>query len=274
MGNNTVKNQHYIPRFYQKFWECEYKGVVWSLDKELGTIRRQAIKTNCCMPYTYEADNEHPDNAFEGWYGKFESKYCLKYKRLIDSRKCLNRVSDEDKRLICLMYAHFSARDPHNVYYDTKNHAVAAHFTLGIDNAIVDRKNILNIMALGESGTLDEESSEFAKELRGMKVRLLFFGKNTIFFPDHLIKSIKSGEEYFFPMCPDCVAHFSASEMAADGMVRKMSEEEYNRFENLYYTHPYVDRVFSSDRETLERIKDRYITISIKAPGLQNNQGG
>ena len=71
-------NQHYIPRFYQKYWECETKGFVWEFDKrhiknaDKG-ITKQAIRSRNTHKCLYESDEDNPTNKFENWYGTVEA---------------------------------------------------------------------------------------------------------------------------------------------------------------------------------------------------------
>lgn len=73
-------NQHYIPRFFQKYWECERRGFIWELDKRYVSssnkgIRQQAIRSRNSEKCLYEADEMNPTNINENWYNKFETIY-------------------------------------------------------------------------------------------------------------------------------------------------------------------------------------------------------
>ena len=256
-----TKNQHYIPRFYQQYWECEHKGHLWLWDKNYSKqeIRHHSIKKNCSGEYIYEGDIQNPDNAIEYWYGKFETRCALRYTKFIKSRFCLKRVSLEQKNVICHLYAHLSARNRINIYENTQNRAIASRFTLGVMDEDVDRRYMLNLVALTESGTIKESTSTFAKELMTYKMQILISDKPNIVFCDNVIRQIHSMEEYFFPLCPTMLAHFIKSDEVADGEVRKITETEYSRFIDSYIASDYVKRLYASNKYTLEEIRNKYI---------------
>ena len=263
-----VKNQHYIPQFYQKYWECERKGYLWTLNKKYSKqgIRQHSIRRNCSDEYTYEDDIENPDNAFEHWYGVFETKYAPQYANFINGRFCLQRVSLKQKEMICLLYAHFSARNKTNVYENTKNRFIASHFTLGFENKIVDNRCMLNMVALANGGTIEGTTSGFAKELMTFKMQILISDKPNIVFSDSIIQQIHYSEEYFFPLCPTMVARFTKSGETVDREIKRITDDEYSRFIDLYTTSTYVWQLFASNKDTLEEIRKKYIFCCVEIP--------
>lgn len=257
-----VINQHFIPRFYQQYWECERKGYLWALDKKYSRqgVRQHSIRNNCSDEYTYEADVQNPDNAIENWYGKFETRFAPKYLRLINSRFCLQRISTDYKRMLCLVYAHFSARNKVNVYANVQNQIIASHFTLGFEDKLIDNRAMLNIVALMEGDAIEgtEGNSNFANELMTYKMQILVSDKTNIIFSDSIIRQVHCDDEYFFPLCPTMVVQFTKADNAMDGSIRKITDEEYTRFIEMYLNSSYVEQIYSSDKSTLERINQSY----------------
>lgn len=257
--------QHFIPQFYQRYWECEKKGFLWELDKRHtnGTdkgIRRQAIRTRNIQDYLYEADEDNPDNAIENWYGKFETLYAARYEKLINSRTCLCRISDNDKRMICRLFANFSARNPINLYNSPKNNAIASHFTLGEPNKRIDRRYIQNLVAFTEGGMNeifgDDQNiySNFEEELISCKLQVLVTDQPRIVFCNRLSEQVCYYNEYYFPVCPTMVASFSKSDNINDKEIRKMTSEEYKKFIQLYLKNKSVEKIYAINKSVLENM--------------------
>lgn len=255
-----TKNQHFIPRFYQKYWECEKQGHLWSYDKKLKTICKRPITANCSEDFLYEADVDSPDNAMENWFGKFESLYSGQYKKLINSRTCISRLSEQDKKLICKFFANFSARNPKNLYENPENNLFAARFTLGIEDKKKDRRSINLLLAISEGGMSEIISPEkeilgdFEETLRSSKLQLLYTNEPKIVFCDSIVKEVSCAGECFFPLCPNMVACFSFDNNIEDRSVRQMTDEEYRRFILLYSRSRLVNRIYAQSEEILERI--------------------
>lgn len=258
-----VKNQHYIPRFYQKYWECERNGYLWSLEKKYSKqgIRQHSIRNNCSREYIYEGDPQKPDNIFECKYSEFEVKCAPRYANLINGRFCLQQATLKQKKMICLLYAHFSARNKTNVYENVNNFIVASHFTLGIKDKKVDSRYMLNMVALTNGGTIDENTSDFAEELMTYKMQILISDKPNIIFSDSILQQMHNSEEYFFPLCPTMVARFIKSDEATDREIRRITDKEYSRFIDLYATSTYVWQLYASNKATLEEIRRKYIFV-------------
>ena len=255
-----TKNQHFIPRFYQKYWECEKPGHLWSYDKQYKTIRQRPITANCSEEYLYEADVDNPDNAMEHWLGKFETLYSGRYKKLITSRTCINTLSEQDKILICKFFSNFSARNPKNVYNNPENNLLAARFTLGIEDKKIDRRSINLLLATAEGGMSDifspkeEILGDFEETLRSSKIQLLYTAEPTIVFCDSIVKEVSCAGECFFPLCPNMVAHFSWDKNVEDRTVRRMTDEQYRRFILLYTRSRLVKRIYAQSKDVLEKI--------------------
>lgn len=258
-------NQHFIPQFYQRYWECEQKGFLWELDKRHinGTdrgIRRQAIRTRNSQDYLYEIDGDNPDNAIENWYSKFETLYAVRYNNLISSRLCLYRISENDKLMICRLFAHFSARNPINLYNSPRNNAVASHFTIGEPNKKIDRRYIQNLVAFTEGGMNEifgdnqKIYSHFEKELISCKLQFLVTDEPRIVFCNGLIEQVSYLNEYYFPVCPTMVAFFSKSDDINDKEMRKMTSEEYKRFIQLYLRSKNVAQIYANNKSVLENM--------------------
>ena len=255
-----TKNQHFIPRFYQKYWECEKQGHLWSYDKKLKTICKRPITANCSEDFLYEADVDSPDNAMENWFGKFETLYSGRYKKLINSRTCISRLSEQDKNLICKFFVNFSARNPKNLYKNPENNLLASHFTLGIDDKKTDRRSINLLLAISEGGMGDILSPEkeilgdFEETLCSCKIQLLYTNEPKIVFCDSIVKEVSCAGEYFFPLCPNMVSRFSFDKNSEDRSVRQMTDEEYRRFILLYSRSRLVKRIYAQSKDVLERI--------------------
>lgn len=262
-------NQHYIPQFYQKFWECEQKGYIWEFDKrhinnaDKG-IRKQAIRKRNSQEYLYEADVNNPDNATEKWYSNFETKYSVLYKKLIDNRAYICRITEDEKKLICKIFAHFSARNPINLYHNRGNNAMAAMYTLGIEDKDVDRRSIQNLIAFSEAGMYEifggkeEILGEFEEKLRLCNLQLLFSDKPNIVFCNNLIKQIGYVNEYYFPISPYILAFFTYADSYEDKIIRKITDEEYGRFVRLYMRSIFIERIYSSSEKVLKEILSCY----------------
>ncbi|MBR4320006.1 MAG: DUF4238 domain-containing protein [Oscillospiraceae bacterium] len=265
-----TSNQHYIPQFYQKYWECEKSGYLWEFDKRHRKnadkgIRIQAIRTRNSQKYLYEADKDNPNNTIENWYGKFENLYANRYKKLINNEVYLCRISDNDKLMLCRLFANFSARNPINLYNSRRNNAFASLFTLGEINPIIDRRYIQNIIAFAEGEMMevfDDESKksssemfgEFAKELYSCNIQILVSNKPNIVFCDNIIEQVAYPDEYYFPLCPTMLAIFSKEHRLSDKIVRRIASEEYMKFIQLYLKSKNVERIYANNRFVLENM--------------------
>lgn len=265
-NNKKTANQHYIPRFYQKLWECEKKGFLWELDKSHRNnadngIRKQAIRFRNSQEYLYEADESNPTNIVEKWYGKFENLYSERYKCLISSLGCMCKISARHKLMICKMFANLSARHPKNVYNNAQNNALASHFTLGEPNKRIDRKYIQNLLAFSQGGMYEvfgggesECLGEFEQKLLSLNIQLLVSDKPNIVFCNSIIEQISYHDEYYFPICPTVLALFSRESKTADGIIRKITLEEYRRFIRLYIDSKEVEQIYANNKLSLEKI--------------------
>ena len=265
-----TKNQHYIPQFYQRLWECEKKGHIWELDKRHKKnadkgIRMQAIRTRNSQEYLYEADKDNPNNAIENWYSKFETLYAELHRKLIDSRACLCKISDNDKLVLCRLFANFSARNPINLYNSQKNNALASHFTLGESNPIIDRRYIQNLVAFTEGemitvfGTEKEKWNtqmlgEFTRKLYSYNVQILVSPEQRIVFCDNIIEQVSYPDEYYFPIHPTMLAIFSKSQRFEDKSIRQITDREYARFIKLYLENDNVKRIYANRKDVLEHL--------------------
>lgn len=124
MGNKKLtKNQHYVPRFYLKFFLNEYgrknneensngKLTVSSFDLRTGMSRDDvSISRICSHDWFYEEDAKLPDNYTEGVLSKYEEGWSIVFKeiiRLVDSKQYteVERYIRENKYLI-LEFIHF-----------------------------------------------------------------------------------------------------------------------------------------------------------------------
>ena len=236
------------------------------MDKKYKKIKYRSIKKNCSKDYLYEGDEEAPNNAFEDFYNAFETKYAPQYANLIKARFCLRRVGLKQKKLLCLLYAHFSSRNETNLYENRQNHALASHFTIGIDDKRVDRRFLLNAIALSNSGTLDPDASDFAKHLMTYNIEILMTTTPKIIFTDSILQQTHGEEEYFFPLCPTMVARFTKAEDVVDRNVRIISEDEYARFIDLYVRSQYAWKMYASNKQVLEDIKEKYVFVCVSIP--------
>ena len=254
-----TKNQHYIPRFYQRYWECETKGCLWSYDKRRGSIRQRPISANCSEDYLYEPDIDNPDNAMENKFGKFEKMYSDPYKSLMDRIACIRKLSEQDKKMICKLFANFSARHPKNLYNNSVNNRRASIYTLGIKDKNIDRRsiNLLYASAVGGMSVVFDQENEilspFEEKLLARRMQLLYTDEPKIVFCDALVKEVCYIAEWFFPLSPTMVAHFSWGNSIEDKTIRKMTEEEYRRFIFLYTRSGLVEKIFAQSKEVLEK---------------------
>lgn len=265
-------NQHYIPQFYQRLWECEKKGHLWELDKRHRKnadkgIRMQAIRTRNSQNCLYEADKDNPNNAIENWYNKFETKFAERHKKFIKicSRACLLKISDTDKITLCKLFANLSARNPTNLYENRRNNVLASRFTLGEKNHTVDRRYIQNLVAFTEGEMIEvfgsktkfnhgEFLSEFARKLYSYNIQILVSNESNIVFCDNIIEQVSYPNEYYFPICPTILAVFSKEHHANDKSVRKITPEEYSRFVRLYLKCSKVERIYANNRNALDNL--------------------
>ena len=161
-----TSNEHFIPRFYQRYWECETKGNLWMLDIRYPQmqIREKAISKNCSIENLYEGDINNPDNAFERLYGAFENDISTKYKRFIEGRFCLQHISEYNKKLIVRMFANISSRHELNVYRNRQNNVISSMFTLGIEDKRIDHRVMQNFVAISQGGVIDEDECLLIEE--------------------------------------------------------------------------------------------------------------
>lgn len=245
-------NQHFIPQFYQRYWQCERKGYIWALDKKFSNVRQRPIKSNCSIDNLYEVDEKKPTNIFENFYREeIEDKYAKDYARLINSRNCRLYFDLADKTMICRLYSNFSARNIINLYKNPQNHALVSHFTLGgnIDRRI-ERKWLLNVLPFS--------GSDFEEKLLQYGVHFLVLDKPNIIFSDCLIEQVCYADEYYFPICPYIVAYFSKKNTTEDGVIKKITDEEYKRFLDLYINSSYILQLYSNNRNILDDINRNY----------------
>lgn len=250
-----TSNQHYIPRFYQRYWMCEQSGRVWGLEKKYNNIRLKAISKNCSRDYTYEADPSNPNNVIDDCYYEFENKYSDLYKSLIDSRNCSIKLTYEQKRLICRMFSHFSARHPYNVYENPVPGMITSIFTISGNGKTEEEDRFLrNAYALGQGSTLEDSPGDLEEELMTYNLQLLVSDKNDIIYSDCLIEQLYHHSEYFFPLCPNVVALFSGYITCDDCTFRKITNEEYIRFIGYFLFDNRVKFIYSNQKIVLERI--------------------
>lgn len=249
-------NQHYIPRFYQKYWECETKGFVWELDKEHiknadKGITKQAIRSRNTQKCLYEADEEKPTNKFENWYGTVEANFADWYRILVDSINCGSKVTKDGKLLLCKMFSQFSARNPNNLYSNPKSKLQAISFRLLTNNWTIDQRYLQNMIAILEGGMgemfegIEKSHSDFEKELLSCKLQILISDEPQIIFCNSITEQVCYWNEYYFPISPTLLAYFSKSDASIDGKIRKMSSEEYLRFIQLYLRNKRVTHLFA-----------------------------
>lgn len=265
-------NQHYIPQFYQRYWECERKGFIWEFDKEHRNgrnkgIRQQAIRTRNSIQCLYEADKDNPTNAVENWYGKFETLYSNRLKALLNRRSCMQMISETDKSMICKLYAHFSARNPMNLYNNRFNNSLASHFTLGEPNPLIDRRYIQNIIAFSEGAMMEifggdpEFMGNFERQLQSYNLQILISNQENIVFCDSIISQVRNNKELFFPICPSLVAYFTRNLTACDRMLRKITDDEYMRMIRIYLLNHSVKKIYAKSRSTLEYLYNNYESL-------------
>lgn len=263
-----TKNQHYIPQFYQKIWECEKKGHIWQLDKQHKNnidkgIRMKAIRTQNSENCLYEVDKNNPNNNIENLYGKFETRYAKKYRNLIKDLKKerICKISDNDKHTLCKLFANFSARHPINIYDNEINNNLASHFILdrkASNNKIdpnINKRYMQNYIALIEGSVFKEVESNFARFLWNYcNIQIFTSDEENIVYCDNIIGQISYSDEYYFPMSPTILAKFSTKSYVKDKPVVKITSEEYQRFIQLYLSSPTVKRIYASNKHTLENI--------------------
>ncbi len=263
--NFVGKKQHIIPQFYQKYWESENLKQIWEYNKKYKTIKEHSIVSRNQATYIYEPDVNEPSNAIENWYSCFETKYSIPYRMLINSIACKYRITYEEKRLVCRLFCNFSARNPFNVYKNQRNNALASKFTLGIDNKVVDRRSIQNMLALSEGGMYEIFGGdnailgEFERELLLCNVQFLFSDKPNIIFCDNIIEQVCYQNEYYFPISPNILAFFTHSIKYEDGRIRSISDTEYDRFVKLYLNSNLVERIYASSHRVLSEISQLQI---------------
>lgn len=264
-----TSNQHYIPQFYQKMWTCEQDGYMWRLDKQDGNceIRKSPIRHSNSEEYLYEADPADPNNVVENCYGKFETRYSKPFHNLIKTMTCLCRISDEEKLMLCKLFANFSARHPSNLYNNSQNNILASWFTLGESDETIDRRFIQNCIAFAEGEMIevldggddkienDVSLGSFANKLSNCTIQILVSNKSNIVFCDSLIQQVSYANEFYFPICPTMLAVFSCEQKGIDKGVRKIQQSEYERFVQLYLRDSHVHYIYANNRDTLEKLR-------------------
>lgn len=269
MGKNEPnKNQHVIPQFYQYYWESESKGRLWALCKteDYEKVRLRAIRNNCSYDYVYEGDERNPSNCYDKYYQRYENSISTVYKRFINGMTMTYRIPKEDKRMVCQLFAHLSARNPKNIYGNLINLLLASKYTLGFEDRKVDQRHLLNMIALADSGANGETITEFANDLMTYKMQVLITTENNIVFCDSIMQQLYQKNELFFPLCPSMVAWFTRDLRIEDGLIRKISREEYERFINRYIKSNLVYEIYSKDRKILDEICKKYIFGKVKMP--------
>lgn len=229
-------------------------GYVWTLDKKFNSVRQSPIKSNCSLKYIYEADEESPTNLFENQYRReIEDKYGKDYARLVKARVCLQYINLTDKKMLGRLCSNFSARNPVNLYLNMRNQMLVSNFTLGsgIDKRI-EKRWLLNVIPFSESN--------FEEELMKCGVNVLFSDEPIIIFGSCPIEQVNYEREYYFPICPYMLAHFSMKYKANDGVIRKISDDEYKRFIELYVKSKYIRQLYASKRDVLIDIQKNYGT--------------
>ena len=221
--------------------------------------RQQAIKSNCSKRFLYEVDLKKPDNCVEDLYGKFETDYSKKYKNFMNGCLAIQKISIQQKEMICLLYACFSARNEKNLYKNPKNLSIASQFTLGIKDKKVDQRTICNLVALANGGVIEKSSSVWGEELQSYKIQILRSDKPNIIFNDYITEQLNGNGEFFFPLCPTMVAFFTKSADTLDRGIRKITSEEYSRFIDLYVNDSNASRIFASNRTVLDEIVKDYL---------------
>ena len=261
-NNEITKNEHFIPRFYQKLWESkESKGYVWCFNTELRNVFKTSIRYACSKNYCYEPNEQNPNNSFEKMYGKFESEFAPKYKRLINNISeicCLYKITQEDKETICKLYAHLSARHPDNVY-GLKTLVITSGFTLDIEDFKEDRRTLQNIYSLGKSGIFNEFKGNFEKILNQQNIEILLSDTPNIIYTDCITNKIKTK---YLPLSPYVLAKFSAKDTNADRVIRKITEKEHKEFLKEYVQNGYTTKLFASNKEILEDIKENTFKLT------------
>lgn len=256
-------NQHYIPRFYQKYWGCETQGFVWELDKQHITnadkgITKQAIRSRNTQECLYEVDEKKSTNKFENWYREVEAYYADCYKRLVDSIDRQGEITKKGKLLLCKMFAQFSARNPNNLYCNPKSQFLAASYRLLTNNWSIDQRYLQNMIAFLEGGMgemfdgISKSHSDFEKELLSYRLQILISDEPQIVFCNSITEQVCYWKEYYFPISPTMLASFSKSDVSTDMEIRKITSEEYLRFIRLYLRNPRVTHLFAKRRLPLD----------------------
>ena len=254
-----TENQHYIPQFYQRFWTSETPGRVWALDKTHKSIRQKAISHSCSDSNTYEADLCNPNNVIDDCYNAFENKYSVKFKSVMGYRYVLTRFSYDQKTLIARLFGHFSARNPYNIYEDSRAAIVISMFTIGDTKNAIDDRYLKNAYALGQGSTIEDSPGDFEEELMTYNMQVLISDKPNIVYSDCIIEQLYNNSEFFFPLCPNMVAHFAGKIDDDDGLIRKITDEEYYRFLSYYASDDRVSYIYSNNENVLKGIINNVI---------------
>ena len=72
-----------------------------------------------------------------------------------------------------------------------------------------------------------------------------------------MIQQVSYRNEYYFPICPYIVARFSAFSKYEDKMIKRITDEEYLRFTNLYYKNRIVERIYACSDTVLKELLTR-----------------
>ncbi len=103
-----TKKQHYVPKFYMKYWVCDESREIYYLNLKEKRIGHSSPKSICVKDYQYEIGkirNEYMcPNKFEDEYGKLETQVSDELRRLFPIMDGNNSealiFSDEEKELL------------------------------------------------------------------------------------------------------------------------------------------------------------------------------
>ena len=250
MSNKGTVNSHYIPKLYQRNWECkEAKKHVWQFEKDYQTTKKVAIKNNCSARYLYEPDVNHPTNVFEMKHKQeIEDVYCEKLRSLLKRINCIVNISENDKNIILTLFKNFSTRNPDNLYNNPINNAIVSNFTLGDTDKEREKRFLLNILPFTDISSLD-----------GYKVELLYSPQGYICFSDCITIESQYYDEMYFPLSPYVVAFVSKSARSIDKNIRRITVREIDSIINMYIASDKVKRIYSDKKQLIDYIKERYI---------------
>ena len=248
--SDITKNEHFIPRFFQESWECkERKKHIWSFDKSTCSIKMVAIKHNCSEDYLYEADENNPNNLFEKKHkAEYEDKYCGQFRNLLSSINCLLCASDNDKKMLNDMFLNFSSRHPSNLYNNPLNNALVSSFNIGDIDKVVEKRWLLNLLPFCNINDIND-----------YKVEVLLSNSSDLCFCDCITLGNQYGNIKFFPLAPNAVACFSKESGCVDKSIRRITDEEKQKFLNMYIASNYVRKIYANNKDTVELVRDKYI---------------